>query len=322
MTLSLSNDRQAILPTVVDACLGKEDKLSLSFEFFPPNTPKMQEILWQSIQHLSLLEPNFVSVTYGAGGSGTGGTSQDRTLATVMRIKRDTQLNVAAHLTSLSTTRDQIDTMAYTYWNAGIRHIVALRGDRVQQAQTLNGIHDGFDHYPYALDLVRRLRQIADFEISVAAYPECHPEASSLQDDLDNLKRKVDAGATRAITQFFFDNHTFMDFYNRTIVARVNVPIIAGILPIANLTKTVDLARRCGTVIPRQLMEILKNLDGDPETQKIMAINFATHQCLDLYRQGIRHFHFYTLNRSSMITSICRMLEVHDDLPWLIDKRR
>lgn len=284
---------------------------SVSFEFFPPKTEKMEQSLWQAIQRLAPLAPAFVSVTYGAGGS-----TRERTHATVCRIQSETGIPAAAHLTCVGATRDEIDAIARTYWNAGIRHIVALRGDPPEAAGGLGGAyapHPG--GYAYAADLVAGLKAVADFEISVAAYPEAHPDAPSAAFDLDNLKRKVDAGATRGITQFFFDNDKYLRFRDRCAAAGIPAPIVPGILPITNYARAVEFAGKCNATIPAKLAETFEGLDADPETRHLVAATVAAEQCQALQAEGVDAFHFYTLNRSDLTTAICRMLGVRAKAP-------
>ncbi|CAO3444031.1 5,10-methylenetetrahydrofolate reductase (EC 1.5.1.20) [Azospirillum argentinense] len=279
---------------------------SVSFEFFPPKTEKMEQSLWQAIQRLAPLGPSFVSVTYGAGGS-----TRERTHNTVTRIQKETGIPAAAHFTCVGATREEIDAIARTYWDAGIRHLVALRGDPPETEGGVGGRyvpHPG--GYAYAADLVAGMRKVADFEISVAAYPEAHPEAPSAQFDLDNLKRKVDAGATRAITQFFFDNDAYFRFLDRCAAAGITVPIVPGILPITNFARAVEFAGKCGAAMPKRFAETFEGLDADPETRQLVAATMAAEQCQALQAQGIRDFHFYTLNRSDLTVAICRMLGV------------
>ncbi len=279
---------------------------SVSFEFFPPKSEKMEQSLWQAIQRLAPLSPSFVSVTYGAGGS-----TRERTHNTVCRIQKETGIPAAAHFTCVGATREEIDTIARTYWDAGIRHLVALRGDPPETEGGVGGRyapHPG--GYAYAADLVEGMRKVADFEISVAAYPETHPEAPSAQFDLDNLKRKVDAGATRAITQFFFDNDAYFRFLDRCTAAGINVPIVPGILPITNFARAVEFAGKCGASMPARVAETFEGLDADPETRQLVAATVAADQCQALQAQGVKEFHFYTLNRSELTVAICRMLGV------------
>ncbi|KAA0683311.1 methylenetetrahydrofolate reductase [NAD(P)H] [Roseomonas genomospecies 6] len=284
---------------------------SVSFEFFPPKTEKMEQSLWQAIQRLAPLGPSFVSVTYGAGGS-----TRERTHNTVTRIQKETGIPAAAHFTCVGATRDEIDAIARTYWDAGIRHLVALRGDPPETEGGVGGRyvpHPG--GYAYAADLVAGMRKVADFEISVAAYPETHPEAPSAQFDLDNLKRKVDAGATRAITQFFFDNDAYFRFLDRCAAAGITVPIVPGILPITNFARAVEFAGKCGAAMPKRYAETFEGLDSDPETRHLVAATMAAEQCQALQARGIKDFHFYTLNRSDLTVAICRMLGVKAKQP-------
>ena len=283
---------------------------SVSFEFFPPKTEKMEQSLWQAVLRLAPLAPGFVSVTYGAGGS-----TRERTHATVTRIQREAGLTAAAHLTCVAATREEIDAIARTYWDAGIRHIVALRGDPPAAADGSGGLGGGGYQphpggYPYAADLVAGLKRVGDFEISVAAYPEGHPEAASPAADLDNLKRKIDAGATRAISQFFFDNDKFLAFQDRAAKAGITVPIIPGILPITNFTRTVEMAGKCGASIPAAFADAFEGVDQDPEVRLLVAAHMAVEQCRDLLDRGVRHFHFYTLTRADLTLAICHLLGV------------
>ncbi|WP_029011157.1 methylenetetrahydrofolate reductase [NAD(P)H] [Azospirillum halopraeferens] len=279
---------------------------SVSFEFFPPKTEKMEQSLWQAIERLAPLAPAFVSVTYGAGGS-----TRERTHNTVCRIQRDTGIPAAAHLTCVGATRAEIDAIARTYWDAGIRHIVALRGDPPEGQGGAAGAytpHPG--GYDYAADLVAGLRAVADFEISVAAYPETHPAAPSAVFDLDNLKRKVDAGATRAITQFFFDNDAYFRFRDRAAAAGIAVPIVPGILPITNFARACEFAAMCGAAVPAGMAETFEGLDADPDTRQLVAATVAAEQCQALSAGGVDAFHFYTLNRAELTIAICRRLGV------------
>ena len=274
----------------------------VSFEFFPPKTEKMEKILWDSIQRLAPLEPAYVSVTYGAGGS-----TRQRTHATVVRIRRETVLEPAAHLTCVGAAREEIDEVARQYWRAGIRHVVALRGDPPEDTDRY-APHSG--GYAYASDLVAGLKRVADFEISVAAFPEVHPEAASAEADLDNLKRKIDAGATRAITQFFFDADIYLRFFDRARAAGVTVPIVPGILPVTNFARVVQFAAICGTRIPGWMGDLFEGLDDRPETRRLVAATVAAEQCRALYANGVNDFHFYTLNRAELTYAICHVLGV------------
>ena len=274
----------------------------VSFEFFPPKTEKMEEILWDSIQRLAPLEPAYVSVTYGAGGS-----TRQRTHATVVRIRRETVLEPAAHLTCVGSIREEIDEVARQYWRSGIRHIVALRGDPPEDVDRY-APHPG--GYAYASDLVAGLKRVADFEISVAAFPEVHPQAAGAEADLDNLKRKIDAGATRAITQFFFDADIYLRFLDRARAAGVTVPIVPGILPVTNFARVVQFAAICGTRVPGWMADLFEGLDDRPETRRLVAATVAAEQCRALYANGVNDFHFYTLNRAELTYAICHMLGV------------
>ena len=274
----------------------------VSFEFFPPKTEKMEEILWDSIQRLAPLEPAYVSVTYGAGGS-----TRQRTHATVVRIRRETVLEPAAHLTCVGAMREEIDEVARQYWRSGIRHIVALRGDPPEDVDRYEPHPGG---YAYASDLVAGLKRVADFEISVAAFPEVHPEAAGAEADLDNLKRKIDAGATRAITQFFFDADIYLRFLDRARAAGVTVPIVPGILPVTNFARVVQFAAICGTRVPGWMADLFEGLDDRPETRRLVAATVAAEQCRALYANGVNDFHFYTLNRAELTYAICHILGV------------
>jgi len=285
--------------------------VEVSFEFFPPRTEKMEQTLWACVERLATLEPAYVSVTYGAGGS-----TRERTHATVLRIRRETSLEPAAHLTCVGADRGEIDEVARTYWDAGIRHIVALRGDPPEDADRYEPHPGG---YAYAADLVAGLKRIADFDISVAAYPETHPEAESAEADLDNLKRKVDAGASRAITQFFFDVDVYFRFVERARAAGISVPIIPGILPVTNFAQVARFADACGAAVPAWMAEVIENLDDAPETRRLVAASVAIEQCRALHAGGVRQFHFYTLNRAELAFAICHVLGVR---PWQdIDRR-
>lgn len=275
---------------------------AVSFEFFPPLTEAMTETLWTSIKRLEPLHPDFVSVTYGA-----GGTTRERTHHTISRILSETSLLPAAHLTCVGASRGEIDDVARRYWDLGVRHIVALRGDP-PQGETRYAPHP--DGYAYASDLVAGLKRIADFEISVAAYPEPHPEAVSAEADLDNLKRKLDAGATRAITQFFVDVDTFLRFRDRYAAAGLNVPLVPGILPVVNFRQVCGFAGRCGIGIPDWMQGLFQGLEDDEKTRRLVAASLAAEQCRLLSAHGVKAFHFYTLNRADLTYAICHILGV------------
>jgi len=274
--------------------------LSVSFEFFPPKTEVAEAQLWATVERLAPLGPAFVSVTYGA-----GGTTRERTHATVSRIVRETGLACAAHLTCVAASRAEIDEVARGYWAAGIRHIVALRGDAPDGAERYMPQPGG---YAFARDLVAGLARIAPFEISVAAYPETHPEAASGAADLDNLKRKVDAGASRAITQFFFDNAVFLRFRDKVAAAGIAVPLVPGIMPVSNFASVARFARQCGAGIPPRLARAFEGLDDDPETRRMVAAALACEQVRGLQAAGVDRFHFYTLNRADLTYAICHLL--------------
>ncbi len=274
----------------------------LSFEFFPPRTEALETQLWTCIRRLEPLGPRFVSVTYGAGGS-----TQERTHATLVRILRETSLVPAAHLTCVAATREQVDEVARMYFDAGVRHIVALRGDPPAGVDRY-APHPG--GYGYAADLVAGLRRIADFEISVAAYPEMHPAASSPLADLDNLKRKIDAGAARAITQYFFDTETYLRFLDLSLAAGIKVPIVPGIMPVTNIQQVRKFSAMCGASVPAWLVRMFEGLDDDPETRRMVAATVAAEQVRLLQANGIDEFHFYTLNRPDLVFAIAHILGV------------
>jgi methylenetetrahydrofolate reductase (NADPH) len=276
----------------------------VSFEFFPPNTEKANETLWNSIQRLSPLKPSYVSVTYGAGGS-----TRERTHATVYRLRHETDLEPAAHLTCVGATTDEIDDIARSYWDAGVKHIVALRGDPAEGGGPYQPHPGG---YAYASDLVAGLKNIADFNISVAAYPETHPEANGAEADLDNLKRKIDAGASEAITQFFFDTDVYLKFLERARAAGITAPIIPGILPVTNFTRVAEFSDKCGTKVPHWMADLFDGLDDDPQTRKLVAAGVAAEQCRALHNEGITDFHFYTMNRADLVYAICHILGVRE----------
>jgi methylenetetrahydrofolate reductase (NADPH) len=273
----------------------------LSFEFFPPGTDALEHQLWSCIRRLAPLCPRFVSVTYGAGGS-----TRARTHATVIRLARETALMPAAHLTCVGASRAEVDEVARQYWESGIRHVVALRGD----APAGGAGEPRPDGYPYAADLVAGLRRIGDFEISVAAYPETHPQAHSPDADLDNLKRKLDAGATRAITQFFFDATVFLRFLDKCLAAGITAPIVPGILPVSNFAQAARISRMCGTTVPSWLAGMFEGTDDDPELRRMIAAIVAVEQVRLLQANGVDEFHFYTLNRPELTYAIAHLLGV------------
>jgi len=300
MSFSLSQLEEArrALDTPLFADLAGD--AAISFEFFPPKTEKMEESLWAAIETLMPLKPRFVSVTYGAGGS-----TRERTHATVERIARETSVPAAAHLTCVAATRDQIDEIAKEYWAAGVRHIVALRGDMPTLGDKFVPHPQGYQN---AADLVAGLQKIAPFEISVAAYPEQHPDSASVEADLDNLKRKLDAGATRAITQFFFSAEAFFRFKDKALSAGIDAEIVPGILPVSNVAQARKFAAACGASIPAWMDRLFEGLDDHPAARQLVAATIAAEMSRRLYAGGVRHFHFYTLNRAELAFAICHML--------------
>ena len=297
LTRWLSGERIGALP-MRDA---DQEPPELSFEFFPPRTEDLEQQLWTCIRRLAPLAPRFVSVTYGA-----GGTTHARTHATVARLVRETDLTAAAHLTCVGATREEVDAVARGYWDAGIRHIVALRGDPPPGTDYMP--HPG--GYHYASELVGGLRRVADFEISVAAYPETHPAAQTAEDDLDNLKRKLDAGATRAITQYFFDTSTYLRFLERCLAAGITAPIVPGIMPVSNYAQAVRFSAMCGATVPAWLGRMFEGTEDDPEQRRVIASIVAAEQVRVLQANGIDEFHFYTLNRPELTYTIAHVLGV------------
>ncbi|ELC9444967.1 methylenetetrahydrofolate reductase [Escherichia coli] len=277
-----------------------QGQINVSFEFFPPRTSEMEQTLWNSIDRLSSLKPKFVSVTYGANSG-----ERDRTHSIIKGIKDRTGLEAAPHLTCIDATPDELSTIARDYWNNGIRHIVALRGDLPPGSGKPE---------MYASDLVTLLKEVADFDISVAAYPEVHPEAKSAQADLLNLKRKVDAGANRAITQFFFDVESYLRFRDRCVSAGIDVEIIPGILPVSNFKQAKKFADMTNVRIPAWMAQMFDGLDDDAETRKLVGANIAMDMVKILSREGVKDFHFYTLNRAEMSYAICHTLGVRPGL--------
>jgi methylenetetrahydrofolate reductase (NADPH) len=281
--------------------------VAVSFEFFPPTDPDMESLLWNSVRHLAPLAPRFVSVTYGADGS-----TRDRTLDIVSRLRQETTLTVAPHITSIGSSRESVRELARAYWSQGINHLVALRGDAPGSVPSHIPRPDEFR---WGLDLVRGLRSVAEFEISVAAYPEVHPEARSPREDLDNLRRKIDAGATRAITQFFFDNSNYLQFRDDCVAAGISAPIVPGILPIINFSQIQRFARRCGARIPASIASRFEGLDADADTRRLIGAAIAIEQVEHLRRHGVTEFHFYTLNRSNLAYAICHAIGVRATKP-------
>ncbi len=281
---------------------AQKKPIDVSFEFFPPTSGAMEKTMWQSIEHLAVLKPRFVSVTYGADGS-----TRERTHAAVARIRQETDLTAAPHLTCVGASKAQVDDIAREYWDMGVRHLVALRGDPPRDAPRYVPHPEG---YAYASDLVAGLRKIADFDISVAAYPEIHPEAKNAASDLDNLKRKLDAGASRAITQFFFDVSKYLRFRDQCANAGIDTQVIPGILPITRFPQLERFADQCGASVPGWLRDRFDGLEDDPETRKLIAASVAIEQVALLKREGVDEFHFYTLNRHELAFAICHAIGV------------
>ncbi len=283
--------------------LSEQSRLRISFEFFPPKTEKMQNNLWESIQKLETLNPDFVSVTYGAGGS-----TRERTHETVAKIANETSMNAAAHLTCVDAERSEIDNIARAYWDAGVRHIVALRGD------PQDGIGAGYrptkNGYAYSSDLVAGLTKVAPFDISVSAYPELHPESQNWQVEIDNLKRKIDAGATRAITQFFFEADTFLRFQDKAADAGIHIPIIPGLMLQPNYVGIKRMSEMCKIHIPDWYHELFAGLDDDPATRRLLTASTTAKLARKLQKNGVRHFHFYTLNKADLAFTCCKILGV------------
>ena len=275
--------------------------ISVSFEFFPPKNEEMEKQLWASIDRLAPLAPRFVSVTYGAGGS-----PRERSHAPVSRIVRDTDLHPAAHLTCVAATRDEIDEVIRGYGTAGVKHIVALRGDPTTGVGTKYVPHE--NGYAHACDLVSGIRRLGDFEVSVSAYPEKHPESPSIDADIDYLKAKVDAGATRAITQFFFENDVYFRYLDKVRAKGIDIPIVPGILPVTNFKQASNFATRTGASVPSWLLKRFEGLDDDAETRKLIAAAVAAEQVTDLVDRGVTDIHFYTLNRADLVYAICHLI--------------
>ncbi len=276
---------------------------TISFEFFPPKTEKMEAALWRAIEGLAPLDPAFVSVTYGAGGS-----TRERTHDTVARIVRETTLAPAAHLTCVAATRDEVDAVIRSYAEVGVSHIVALRGDPPEGVGSAYCPHPG--GYAYASDLVAGIARLGGFEISVGAYPERHPESRTWDEEIDNLKRKVDAGATRAITQFFFDNDLYEGFLDRVRAAGIAIPILPGIIPVHNFGAVAGFAEKTGASVPASVAERFATVGETPEDRARAAIDFGAEQVADLRVRGVDHFHFYTMNRADLVTGICSSLGI------------
>ena len=295
----MSIDRDPSAPPLFADVAGDID---VSFEFFPPKTEAMEKTLWESVETLSPFDPRFVSVTYGA-----GGTTRERTHNTVARIARETPIAVAAHLTCVDATKAEIDAVAEEYWAAGVRHIVALRGDPPRAGEKY-ATHPG--GYENAADLVAGLRKLHPFEISVAAYPECHPDSPDAAHDLDNLKRKIDAGANRAITQFFFEADTFLRFRDAAATAGIDAEIVPGIMPVMSFAAVQKMSAMCGTAVPGWMERLFEGLDDRPAARQLVSATLAAELCRNLYAGGVRQFHFYTLNRAELSYAICHLLGV------------
>jgi methylenetetrahydrofolate reductase (NADPH) len=275
--------------------------VTVSFEFFPPKTPEMEKTLWEAVSRLAPLAPAFVSVTYGAGGS-----TRERTHATVKRMVDETALKPAAHLTCVAAARSEINEIIRDYWAAGVRHIVALRGDPAGGVGTRYEPHP--DGYQWSTDLVTAVKAIGDFEVSVAAYPERHPESATLFADIEMLKRKVDAGADRAITQFFFDNDLYFRYLDVALAAGIDIPIVPGIVPVQNFKQTAGFAKRTGASIPAWIAQRFEGLDEDVATRRLVAAAVCAEQVVDLIDRGVTHIHFYTMNRADLVYAVCHLI--------------
>lgn len=273
----------------------------VSFEFFPPKSEEMEASLWESVRRLEPLKPAFVSVTYGAGGS-----TRERTHNTVKRMVEETDLRPAAHLTCVSASCAEVDDVIRSYWTAGVRHIVALRGDPAGGLGTIYEPHP--DGYQQTCDLVAGIRRIGDFEVTVSAYPEKHPEAASLDADIEALKKKVDAGATRAITQFFFDNDVYFRYLDKVRSHGIEIPILPGIVPVQNFRQTAGFARKTGASVPQWLADRFEGLEDDPATRRLVAAAVCAEQVLDLVDRGVSDLHFYTMNKADLVYAICHLV--------------
>jgi methylenetetrahydrofolate reductase (NADPH) len=277
--------------------------IAVSFEFFPPKAGEAEVGFWQTLRKLEPMHPKFVSVTYGA-----GGTTQDRTLETVRRIVAETTLSPAAHLTCVGASQDEVNDVVRKFWDAGVRHILALRGDPPGGVGTRFVPHP--QGYRNAADLVRGIRDIADFQVSVSAYPEKHPESVSIEEDLAFLADKADHGATHAVSQFFFHNAFFLRLRDRIAARGIKIKLLPGILPVTNFAKVQEFAAKCGAHIPPEMISRFTGLDKDPETRNLVAAMVAAEQVQALEREGVDAFHFYTLNRADLVYAICRVLNV------------
>ncbi len=282
---------------------SRHQPIGVSFEFFPPKTPEMEVALWEAIERLAPLQPEFVSVTYGAGGS-----TRERTHATVARIVKQTNIKPAAHLTCVSATKEEVDAVVRGYWDVGVRHIVALRGDPQGGLGAVFAPTPG--GYATSTELVRGVRAIGDFEVSVSAYPEKHPESASFDQDIDVLKAKIDAGATRAITQFFFENDLYFRYLDRVRAAGVDIPIVPGITVVQNFRQAANFAQKAGASVPDWLADRFEGLDDDLQTRRLIAAAVAAEQVFDLLDHGVDQFHFYTMNRADLVYAVCHLLGV------------
>ncbi|MGP7796467.1 methylenetetrahydrofolate reductase [NAD(P)H] [Sphingomonas sp. CLY1604] len=302
MTISVNQLEEAQIALKAPLYADVAGDLDVSFEFFPPKSEKMEEQLWDAVRTLEPLAPSFVSVTYGAAGS-----TRERTHATVARIQRETSLAAAAHLTCVEATKAEIDQVAEEYWAAGVRHIVALRGDPPAQGQTFASHPGGYEN---AAALVAGLKRLHPFEISVAAYPECHPDSLSVDADLDNLKAKLDAGATRAITQFFHEPETFFRYRDKVAAAGITAEIVPGIMPVTNFASVVRMSAMCGTEVPAWMARLFDGLEDHPAARQLIAATLAAELSRKLYAGGVKSLHFYTLNKAELSFAICHLLGV------------
>lgn len=307
--LSLSEARALLLSPLGPVARAGQDasRPRISFEFFPPKSDEAEANLWHAVTRLAPLQPEFVSVTYGAGGS-----TRERTHRTVQRILAETDLAPAAHVTCVEASRSAVDAVIDAYREAGVRHVVALRGDPPGAAGIGGAYVPRADGYANATELTAAIARRGDFEISVGCYPEGHPESPSIDHDIEVLKAKVDAGATRAISQFFFDIDAFLRFRDRVRAAGVAIPLIPGIMPVSNFAGLRRMCGACGTTLPDWLAAHFEGLDEDPETRKLIAASVAAETCARLQEEGFADFHFYTLNRADLVYAICRVLGVRE----------
>ena len=302
MTISVNQLEEAQIALKAPLYADVAGDIDVSFEFFPPKNEKMEEQLWDAVRTLEPLAPSFVSVTYGAGGS-----TRERTHATVARIQRETSLAAAAHLTCVEATKAEIDQVAEEYWAAGVRHIVALRGDPPAAGAKFASHPGGYEN---AAALVAGLKRLHPFEISVAAYPECHPDSPDMTADIDNLKRKFDAGATRAITQFFHEPETFFRYRDQVAAAGIDAEIVPGIMPVTNFASVVRMSKMCGTDVPAWMARLFDGLEDHPASRQLIAATLAAELSRKLYAGGVKSLHFYTLNRAELAFAICHLLGV------------